>query len=802
MKTIRQFFVVAISGLCALAGSSLQAQQTSFSVATAAELETALHEVYQNSTSNPALQNTITLTANISATSQMVVNANVVIDGGYFSIDMNNSDRAFFIAGGTVSISNLTIANGNATGGSGGLGGGGGAGLGGAIFVGSGSYYGGADSTGPASLAAQGVSAPNVTLSGVTFANNQAVGGSVGYIIGDQFLSGGGGMGGNASTGGGDGAGGGGGGFGNGADGAGGTGNNGSAGAFVNVSAVNSTSLSAGGGGSGGDGNGGDGGANGGGGGGGGSPSFTYPGTGGGGGVAGGYGHYANDNPPNNGGNGGFGGGGGSGAGSYSNTGGNGGFGGGGGASSQSGGNGGFGGGGGAYSTGSAGTGGFGAASATASGDTGNNSSGGGGLGAGGAVFAMAGATVTVQDGGFSGNTVTGGISSGNDNNGSAYGADLFLGTNVTFNVSSSLNVTALGGAGNLSDANVSKNADDANAQGGVIKTGAGNLVMNGNNYYSGVTTINSGTVTLAAGAVEKGTSVVTVGQGSGDIATLALGSSSRLDLKGFNSSDPQASTDAAVQVAQAAGSTGQIVIGAGAGTSGADIGARVFNGGAGEATLTFQQNFAAGSTSSTIYEFYTTITGSMNLVQSGPGTTVLNPIYGANTMTGDVLITGGTLATAGSVASLGSVGQITIDGGTFQLGQSEGIANSATLNQGSGRMVIGASAIQETLGAWVVSDTAVLDFNNFAAGLTFASLEIDGTLAIYNYQGASTTLTILSGSAVGDLSQVAFYSDEGSTYLGSGEIVGTSLQVVPEPATFLLVGLGATALWLRRRRE
>lgn len=781
----------------------MYAQQTSFSVSTASELSAALAQVYANNVANSSTQNTITLTGDISATSQMMVNANVNIVGNGYTLDMNNADRAFFIAGGNVTISNLAIQNGNATGGNGGLGGGGGAGLGGAIFVGSGSYYGGVDpTTGVASLAAQGLTVPNVTLSGVTFANNTAVGGSVGFTLGDQFLSGGGGMGGNASSGGGGGAGGGGGGFGNGANGAGGTGNDGSAGAFINVTAVSGT-LSAGSGGSGGDGSGGSGGANGGGGGGGASPFLTHPGTGGGGGVAGGRGYYANDNPPNNGGNGGFGGGGGSSAGNYGGA-GNGGFGGGGGASlAGDGGDGGFGGGGGAYSIGgTAGTGGFGAASATPSGNTGNDSSGGGGLGAGGAVFVMEGASVTVVDGGFSGSTVQGGVSSGNGNNGSAYGADLFLGADVTFNVSSLLTVTSLGGAGNLDDANVAKNANDANAQGGVIKNGAGNLVLNGNNYYTGATTVHAGTVTLGINGLERGTSLVTVGQNPGDNATLVLGSSSNLYLGGFNTNNPSASTDAAVQVAQAAGSTGQIVIGSGLASSGAYVEGRVFNGGAGSASLNFQQNFAAGSGSNTTYEFYTTITGSMNIVQSGPGTTVLNPLYGANTMTGNVTITAGMLATAGSTAALGSVGGITIAGGNFQLGQSNGVSDSATLNHGNGEVIIGANAIQETFGQWVVSDAAVVDFNHFTAGLTFSSLEITGTLAIYNYQGVTTTLTILSGMAVGDLSQVSFYSDGGNTYLGSGEIVGTSLQVIPEPSSFLLVGLGAGALWLRRRRS
>ncbi len=75
----------------------------------------------------------------ISLTAQMLIYANVTIAGNGNVIDMNNTDRAFFIVGGNVSISNLTIQNGNATGGNGADMAGGGAGLGGAIFVANGS---------------------------------------------------------------------------------------------------------------------------------------------------------------------------------------------------------------------------------------------------------------------------------------------------------------------------------------------------------------------------------------------------------------------------------------------------------------------------------------------------------------------------------------------------------------------------------------------------------------------------------------------------------------------------------------
>jgi len=222
MTTMKFLLSAAVGVLFFLIGQVLQAQQTSFTVSSAAELRSALAQAFNNNVSNPALLNTITLGGNISATSQMIVNANVHIVGANNTINMGGSDRAFFIAGGNVSISHLTIQNGLAQGGAGFAAGGGGAGLGGAVFVGNGTYYGGADPvTGIAPLVAQGISVPNVTLNGVSFFNNNATGGDspVGGLIG----GGGGGMGGDSgsSTGAAQTPGYGGGGFGNGAFGSG-----------------------------------------------------------------------------------------------------------------------------------------------------------------------------------------------------------------------------------------------------------------------------------------------------------------------------------------------------------------------------------------------------------------------------------------------------------------------------------------------------------------------------------------------------------------------------------------------------
>lgn len=669
-------------------------------------------------------------------------------------------------------MSDMTIANGVARGGAGADGGGGGAGLGGGIFVAAGNQIPSSTITLPT----------DVTLANVTFAGNSAAGGA-GALVTAHAAGGGGGLGGAAGDTSGRGAGGGG-GFGFGASG-------GSDGAGAPGAAV----FTASGGGAAASGQ--SGGANGGGGGG----AGTEERSGGGGGIDGAS--ATNDNAP---GSGGWGGGGG--GASFMGNAGYGGFGGGGGggfsdAANGNGTNGGWGGfgGGGGYGlyvpgSGGPGAGGFGGGVGANESDVGGPG-GGGGMGAGGGVFVMAGATLRVVGGAFTANSVVSG--SGNVN-GSTYGTDLFLGANTTFDVPTTLTLRSLGGAGNVNDTNVYNQsvsaAQLAEAQGGFIKTGNGLLTLTGTSFYSGITTVHSGTLALAAGAKEQGTTVVTVGQNAGDVATLELASSSALFLGGWNFTTPSASTDQPVMIAQAAGSTGTVVIGNGAGSNGPYVGARVFAGGAGNASVVFTQQYSAPGTS-TVYPFLTTLTGTLGIVQDGLGTTSLQPLYGANTFAGPVTVNSGTLATAGTAAALAGATSIAVNaGGALALGQTGGVNDSAAVTLAGGVLQTSVG-LSETLGALTVAGSgSIIDFLGTASTLNFSSLSLGGSLSIWNYAGANDFVNIASGTATGSLAQITFFSDSGSTLLGYGGFEGTRLVpvAVPEPATIVLALAGLVA--------
>lgn len=121
-------------------------------------------------------------TVNLSVAQDIPLTQDLTIDGGSggVTINANAQSRIFFIAGGAITLKNLTLENGVAAGGMGGVGdggegaGGGAAGMGGAIFVNAGS----------------------LAIANVTFTNNQAAGGSGGSVLSGFFSGGGGGTGG------------------------------------------------------------------------------------------------------------------------------------------------------------------------------------------------------------------------------------------------------------------------------------------------------------------------------------------------------------------------------------------------------------------------------------------------------------------------------------------------------------------------------------------------------------------------------------------------------------------------------
>jgi fibronectin-binding autotransporter adhesin len=465
---------------------------------------------------------TITLSPSLGALPILNLNAvhSITIDGGgaggAITISGNNQFRVFFVDEGSVTIKNLTIANGLGRGGAGGAsGGGGGLGAGGGLFVNQ---------------------AAVVTLSNVNFLANSAIGGN-GSPGGPFNGGGGGGLGGGG--GGGQAGGGGGGGF----DGGGGGGGN--SGAFSAAGSPGTAAGAGGGGGStstiaraGGGGGGGLGGGSGGNGqgaaaggaggpgtgigGAGGSPAGGGGGGGNQGGAGGSFGSSQSANGQRFGGGGGsavgqsganggdFGGGGGSAT--ITHSGGNGGWGGGGG-NGSAGGAGGFGGGGGGglanlVGLGGASIGGLGGAGGAGIGGSGG---GGGGAGLGGAIFVRQGGTLTIS--GFdidATNGVIGGLggqgqilsSSQAGGDGQAQGAALYLDAGVTAllgaTTGTSIISSSLGGVG------------------GITKIGAGTLILNGVNSYTGLTTVSAGT--LEVGDINTPTASVagalTVGSG------------------------------------------------------------------------------------------------------------------------------------------------------------------------------------------------------------------------------------------------------------------------------------------------
>lgn len=363
-------------------------------------------------------------------------------------------------------------------------------------------------------------------------------------------------------------------------------------------------------------------------------------------------------------------------------------------------------------------------------------------------------------------------------NNLSTGAGTLTLGGNVTYNASgnpfgSTLSgKVALGAATRTFTIGDSTNAPvdltvsaDISGAVGLIKAGAGTMVLSGNNSYTGVTTINAGTLSInTIGNVSGGASALgaptTAVNGTIAIGTGATGAT--LQYTGSGST-----TDRVINLA---GTTGGATLDS-SGTGALAFTSNITATGAGSKTLTLAgSNTSANTISGTIVN--NSGANTTSLVKSGAGTWTLSGVS-ANTYTGTTAINDGTL----NLNKTAGVNALGTGAGTVTIGDGVGSASTANL---------------------------VLQASNQIADSTAITINSDGRLSLGTFSEAINTV---AGSGLIDLgASGALTVNASSTFsgklIGAGSLtvaggtftLGSSLGIPPNDFTGTLnLGTGTT---------
>jgi hypothetical protein len=176
------------------------------------------------------------------------------------------------------------------------------------------------------------------------------------------------------------------------------------------------------------------------------------------------------------------------------------------------------------------------------------------------------------------------------------------------------------------------------------------------------------------------------------------------------------------------------------------------------------------------------------------------------------------TLVVAGSLTvSQIHVGAVGNTGNTLRLaGVGNRINDTAAIHLSNG--TFDTAGTSETAGVFSLEGASVIDLGNLSSILRFAvssGQTWSGTLSIYNWSGSDTgggpDQLYFGASSAGltslQLAQISFYSDNGSNFLGSAQILADgevvpAMGAVPEPATYFLIALGAAALGWNQLRS
>jgi hypothetical protein len=149
-----------------------------------------------------------------------------------------------------------------------------------------------------------------------------------------------------------------------------------------------------------------------------------------------------------------------------------------------------------------------------------------------------------------------------------------------------------------------------------------------------------------------------------------------------------------------------------------------------------------------------------------------------------------------------------TLIGGTLLLGGSNVLPDNANLTLSGGNLSTG--GYSDSLNALSLTSNGIINMGSGSGSeITFASAGAwSGILSVWNYTGAPWTngsdKLIFSNPSGVNLTQVQFYSDEGTTLIGTGGagFIGNELVPVPEPTAFATALLLLISVGYRERKS